>query len=262
MGKFDSSKTRVAAVFDQLYSRDPSGSTWLRAVVGLGSHADVVASLPPDPRLVHDHGRRWGDQEQSLPAPLALLEHLVRNVDPSRAESNDASENTRRKRAALAARHASTIDEAVTLLPSGRRGRDWFVLEGHSRPDAILETEDLVICIEGKRTEAATTSHTTWMGARSQLLRHMDAASECYPGKRIIGLLIVEGDGGADVVEPSVHWMRESDAQFTPQMLSESLPHRSDVERASFAAGILGVTTWQAVCQTTGLTWPPSADVD
>jgi hypothetical protein len=165
------------------------------------------------------------------------------------------------KRTALADRHTGTIDEALDFLRAGRRGREWFVLEGPSRPDALLEGPALVLCVEGKRTERHCTTETTWMKQRSQLVRHMDAAMERFPGKRVLGLLIVEGDGDEQAKTPSDFWVAECNAQYEQAMIDGSLPHRSNAQRKQISDGILGVTTWQAVCAEFGIAWPPAPDV-
>jgi hypothetical protein len=80
---------------------------------------------------------------------------------------------------------------------------------------------------------------------------------EKYPGKRILGLLIVEGDSQGAV---SPHWVNQCTAQYEQEMLNGSLPHRSVAERDILAAGILGVTTWQALCATTGVSFDDLPD--
>jgi hypothetical protein len=55
------------------------------------------------------------------------------------------------KRQALARQDADMIAEALRQLRAGRRGREWFVLEGASRPDATFEMPDAVLVIEGNR---------------------------------------------------------------------------------------------------------------
>lgn len=261
MGTKDSSKTRVVPVFTALLKRDETGASWLDALIALGSRKDVVATVPRGQRLVPKHKPYWGAKEARLPAPSVLLEHLVRHIDDAQvAVSKDRGE-VLSKRTALAHGHPETVAEALAALRDNKRGKKWFVLEGDSRPDAFLETADAVICIEGKRTEAGCTTHTTWMRCRSQLIRHMDAAREVYAGKRVLGLLIVEGNGGAEAVTPSQHWLAQSSAQYEEKMLKGSLPHRSEAERTVIANGILGVTTWQAVCAVNDLPWPPGADV-
>lgn len=255
MGQYDSSQTRVAPLFDALLARDASGHSWLDPLLALGSRSDIVATVPKGQRLVTNHGPRWGDFEAKLPAPAALLEHLVQNLDPGLVEASNDRGDTRRRRLALANRDLPTIELALGELQKGERGRRWFVLEGESRPDALLETADLVLCIEGKRTEACCTTHTSWMPRRSQLLRHMDAALEAFPEKRVFGMLIVEGNGGADACSPSDHWISECAAQYEQSMLDDSLPHRTAAERRRIADGVLGVTTWQAACTAVKYPW-------
>lgn len=261
MGSRDSSLTRVAPIFDRLYDGDPSGAAWLDALIALGSRSEAGAAVARGQRLVRDHGRRWGTAEIALPAPMALLTHLVSNVTPELVASSRNTGNTLERRRRLASGEKATIDEALSMLRAGKRGRRWYVLEGESKPDALLETADVVLCVEGKRTEGACTIKTRWMPARSQLLRHMDAAMDAFPGKQILGLLIVEGAGGAAARDPSDHWIAECRAQVASTMVESSLPHRSEPERNAVAHGVLGVTTWQAVCAATGIEWDSLLDV-
>lgn len=259
MGTKDSSRTRVAPVFDQLMAMDETGAAWLDRLIALGSRHDVSAHVPTGQRLVTNHPQRWGSTEASLPAPAELLEHLVQNLDPKRLATSTDTGTTLQKRTALAQRDPVVTAEALKALREGKRGRQWFVLEGESRPDALLEAQDVVLCIEGKRTEAGCTTETTWMELRSQLVRHMDAATEAYPNKRILGLLIVEGEGEPSTCSP--HWVAQSAAQYDDAMLRGSLPHRAPAERDRIAGGMLGVTTWQTVCSTFGIAWPPAPDL-
>jgi hypothetical protein len=163
------------------------------------------------------------------------------------------------KRRKLVAKDAATIAEALALLEQPLRPRTWYVLEGRSQPDAFLEAESVIIVIEGKRTERKATEVTTWMPRRSQMLRHMDAAWEIRGAKRILGLMIVEGDG-PNAVQPSNYWLSEANRQIDVESLSESLPHRPAGVRQQLADGFLGVTTWQAVCQVFSIQWPPFQD--
>jgi hypothetical protein len=261
MGHYNSSVTRVAPVFDALLSADATGALWLDGLIALGSRGREVKPPAVGQRLISGHGPRWGTDESSLSAPLSLLEHLVRTITTDQVEASGDTGDILRQRASLALRDPSVVSAALEALRAGNRGRDWFVLEGHSRPDALLETADTVIVLEGKRTERSCTSKTKWMGNRSQLIRHMDAAMEAYSSKRILGLLIVEGDGGRDAVMPTAHWLGESAMQTEHAMLDASLPHRSSTERSGIASNVLGVTTWQAVCAANRIPWPPYRDV-
>ncbi len=257
MGEFDSSKTRVVKVFNQLFTSDRSGATWLPALIGLGSRAGTVTPPKQPYRLAPGHAATWGRDECSLPAPKALLKHLVQVITPEQVAASGAKGETRSKRDALAQRDAATIQEAIAHIDAGHLGRKWWVLEGPSCPDATLEMPNAVIVIEGKRTEATTTSKTRWMEGRSQLVRHIDAAMERWPDKEVYGLLIVEGRGGAEAVSPSAEWKAASAAQTAPGLLNSSLPQRTEADRKLIANRDLGVTTWQAVCKEFGLAWPP-----
>jgi hypothetical protein len=266
LGKNNSSVSRVVPVFQRLYDRDPSGVSWLDGLLDLGSRTRKVGGFPRGRPLVPNHHVRWGRQEAALCAPVSLLEYLVRNITMAQVVRSSGSEDTLRRRRALALNHTRMVQEALAALQdrSNRQKRLWYVLEGASRPDAMLETDDFIVLVEGKRRERGCTTKTTWMPSRSQLLRHMDAAlgdvtANQLPVKQIYGLLIVEGEGN-DPCVPSKHWMDESAAQVCPQMLETSLPHRSDKQRSLLKSGVLGVTTWQAVCHANHIAWPPYRD--
>ena len=122
----------------------------------------------------------------------------------------------------------------------------WHILEGPSYPDVLLETPDALIVVEGKRTESAPTTHTTFMEGRHQIWRHIDAAWEVRGRRAVFGLFIVEGQGEAPEV-PAV-WTAAVASAKSDAVLASSFPHRSAVERSAIAQCLLGATTWQRVC--------------
>lgn len=261
MGIYDSSRTRVVPVFDALMDRDPGGRTWLLPLLHLGSRSagrlDEVATAA----LLPGHPRWWGKNERRLDPPKSLLRWLVANACAPASDALWGGPATRAKRERLVARDTETINEALRLLEtSAATFRKWYVLEGRSQPDACLEANTTLVVIEGKRTEHKATAVTTWMRSRSQMLRHMDAAWDIGGGKRVLGLMIVEGQGGADATTPNNHWLTQANDQVLAETLADSLPHRDPVERNQIADGFLGVTTWQRVCAAFGLSWPPCRD--
>ena len=259
MGRLDSSKTRVAPVFDRLFDCDPTGAVWLDRLIRLGTRASEVDLPSPIGELVPGHLQTWGEEERSLSPPLGLLEWLIENVTTDAVAKSVASEESRRKRLALAHRDPDVVQEALTRLRAGERGKRWFVLEGESCPDAYIETDSIILVVEGKRTERSTTSKTTFMQKRSQLIRHTDAAREVAGGRRVLGLLLVEGESPDPILVPK-RWSSASDEQLRPEFLVCSLPHRTAEERDIIAGGILGVATWQRVCQEFSIEWPPVED--
>ena len=77
MGKYDSSLTRVAPVFDRLCEMDKTGLSWLSKLLKLPKLSNHL------PRKIEDTSpiieARWGNKEKSLPAPRSLLRWLILN---------------------------------------------------------------------------------------------------------------------------------------------------------------------------------------
>lgn len=138
MGTYDSSRTRVAPVFDALMDREPSGQTW--SLLELGSRS--VGRLPNStkPALIPNHPRWWGNNERRLDPPQSLLRWLIANASAPASEGFWGGVGTRAKRERLVARDPEVIAEALRLLKSSSTFRKWYVLEGRSQPDALLET--------------------------------------------------------------------------------------------------------------------------
>jgi hypothetical protein len=146
-------------------------------------------------------------------------------------------------------RDADTLAGALQSLQERRpSARAWYVLEGPSQPDVYLDSAAAVIVVEGKRTETAPTTSTAWMRVRHQMLRHLDAAWEYRQGRRIYGLYIVEAQTGTSSTEPPYTWHEAVESTISGEVLRASLPHRTADERSQIASALLGVTTWQAVC--------------
>ena len=259
MGRRDSSKTRVAPVFDRLCHCDPTGTVWLDRLIRLGSRESEVDLPSCVGELVPGHPRWWGEDERHLSPALGLLEWLVQNITAEAVMESRTSEETSRMRLALARRDPDVVQEALTRLRDGEKGKAWFVLEGESCPDAYLETDSIVLVVEGKRIERTTTSKTTFMPKRSQLIRHMDAAWEVADGRRVLGLLLVEGESPDPMLVPE-QWSSASDEQLRPALLVPSLPHRTVEERDAIAGSVLGAATWQRVCEEFSIEWPTVED--
>lgn len=151
--------------------------------------------------------------------------NLVRNLAPP----TDGSEPDER-RARLIARDAGTIEEALSLLRTAGQGKMWQVLEGPTYPDAILETPDAVIVIEGKRTEAGPTTKTKWLAGRHQMWRHLDAAWEVRGPRQVFGFFLVEGLA-PDVTEVPLPWREAAALTVSESVIESSLPHRGLRER-------------------------------
>ena len=239
MGKYDSSRTRVAPIFNWLYSSDVSGVTWLPKLLGL---VGAKIKNPSSGKLTKAF---WWPREAALPAPRGLLNWLVEHCEEPRTSSALGSEVTALKRRSLLKRNKETVHDALTALATTPSAHAWYILEGPSCPDAYLETKDVIVLIEGKRTERHPTTRTSWMQERHQMLRHLDAAWDSRNGQQLIGLMIVEGIKGNSEVPPPWNGYRES--LNDEHILARSLPHRSPEERQAILGCFAGITTWKAV---------------
>jgi hypothetical protein len=246
VGIYNSSRTRVAPVFGRLQCIDPSGRSWLQPLLDLASTRDVrrpEAAVSSPLRVA-----RWWPKERRLPAPNSLLEWLVRNAATPAHPSAWGRRAVEAKRRRLVDRDSVTLEEALLSIERGPSGRAWYVLEGPSQPDVYLATDDLIVLIEGKRTEEGPVTSTHWMPVRHQMLRHLDAVWDIKEEKRVHGIFIVEADAGLPGRKPSAGWQYAVEAMISPEALERSLPHRKPEERAAISDTLLGVTTWQAVC--------------
>ncbi len=244
MGQYDSSRTRVVPIFTRLYCTDPTGRTWLQPLVELPTHPGrlraTVGSSPLSEAL-------WWPHEKRLSPPDNLLGWLIKNVKVPTVNEAWGGGEVRGKREALVRGDPAVIDEALKRLEKVREERDWAILEGPSQPDVFLETDEVVVVIEGKRTESGPTTTTTWMPVRHQMLRHLDGAWEIKGGRAVYGFFIVEEDSGRPGGILSA-WKDFGKATVSPETLAQSLPHRTPEEQGRIAEAFLGVTTWQAVC--------------
>ena len=143
------------------------------------------------------------------------------------------------------------MTEALSLLRHNPQGEGWHIFEGETQPDVYIETSNLVVAIEGKRTEREPTTNTTWMIGRHQMLRHIDCAWEARGKKQVVGFFIVQGEGGKE--EVPAKWQEFAKNTIGAEALACSLPHRGPEEQREIAACFTGVTTWERVCREFGI---------
>jgi hypothetical protein len=247
VGIYDSSRTRVAPVFGRLQCLDPSGRLWLQGLLELAN----TRKLPrPEAGSARLRVAKWWPREARLAAPPGLLRWLLENAEePRNAAAWGRRPEVMANRRRVVDRDADTLAGALQSLQERRPSpRAWYVLEGPSQPDVYLDSAETVIVVEGKRTETGPATSTAWMRVRHQMLRHLDAAWELRQGRRIYGLYIVEAEPGTTSVDAPSAWKEAVELTISDEVLKASLPHRSPDERSQIASALLGVTTWQAVC--------------
>jgi len=250
----DSSLTRVKPVFDHLLRTDQSGSSWLARLLSLPVEGNVL-SLPVGCSFtIKDHG--WGSNEKKIDAPVSLLSWLIRH--PRKPMSGILSSDPIKAKKRQQWLEGSPVRriEALKLLRYNPNNENWHVFEGQTQPDVFIETDDLVVVIEGKRTEQTPTTKTKWMAGRHQMLRHLDCAQEIRGNKYLVGFFIVEGEGMS--TEVPAKWLEYARDTIKPDAVLSSLPNRGPEEQKDITSAFIGVTTWQRVCKEfcdLGLNW-------
>ena len=239
-GKFDSSLTRVVPVFERLKAR---GGDWVRALLhsATGGHPDAKIENSLD--LSFQRGF-WGNKEQGLRPPAALLTWLVTN--PHRLRERVSANADRQK---LLACEPEAIAKACRLLAEQPASRAWYVFERYTYPDAVIYTPDAIVVVEGKRTEAGPTVNTSWLAGRHQIWRHIDAAWEIREKRHVYGLFLVESVAGG---VPTV-WRDAAANTVRDDVLASSLPHRTQGEADEVSRCFLGACDWQSLCTQAGL---------
>ena len=241
MGRHDSSRTRVAPVFNWLQCWDPSGEAWLLPLLELAIGHRAIA-LPEKSSPLRE--ARWWPREAKLPAHIDLLRWLIENCEePDLQEAWGKAKTTQEYRRALVGKEPEKVAHALRELRKGRLGKAPHVLEGPTQPDALLGTDELLVVIEGKRDEAVPTTATWWMRTRHQMLRHLDGAWDQCRGRRLFGLMIIDQHRAKEKA-----WQKYPDTLRSEAVLEASLPHRLPEDRSALASAFLGIITWQEVC--------------
>ena len=261
MGEKDSTVTRVWPVFDSLFHKDPTGETWLSKLLSLGSiQNEAVRREIENPGCLLAELARFG---RALPGPLKkllgpgraatlepirnafeieippvkeflrwLLEHpeaMQWPVERGGGERIFSGEMQSNREALLAGNQAVQANALQELERGGTANaqRAWWAFEGFASVDCLLETDKLLVLIEGIRTEAVPSS-TDWFPQRNKVVRYLESARNRAAGKKNYAVLVC--------AEKAI---RISDA-----MWKESLPHLAETERAEVQAHFLGFVTW------------------
>ena len=259
MGRKDSSLTRVQPVFNALLDLDPEGKTWLDRLLRMaaatreapvGRRRDAGSLVPAKtPPGTARHGVVF---ERRVPPPTAFLRWLLRHpqrmtvADAERFGSKSASIIRWRRKLFSGSpeeRAEATAEGLRALEQKGACGstRQWWAFEGFSYIDCCLTAENLVLFVEGKRTEEVSSS-TCCFSERSQLWRNVETASEFSKEKDFAVILAVETpeDGRTALTKAAAD-------------LRDSYPHLDEPDREFLAQHLLGFVTWRQVVDEFGL---------
>jgi len=127
-------------------------------------------------------------------------------------------------------------------------GKKWYILEGATRPDVYIKTNQFYLIVEGKRTEGRPEWGTKWDSNRHQIVRHIE------------GLRVRREDEGSSLPIYGMFIAREKDRPAfdiyaDAQPFIDSLPHICDENNAirnrryfdEIKDAYLGMISWGAL---------------
>jgi hypothetical protein len=122
----------------------------------------------------------------------------------------------------------------LATVGAAKSRRKWWAFEGFTSVDCRLETEALLLLIEGKRTEPVSDS-TAWFPGRNQVIRNLEGAQAeaLAVGRKNFAVLLC---GETAIELPEEAW-------------TSSLPHLSPSEIKNIKSHYLGCATWSAIAQ-------------
>jgi len=245
---YNSSNTRVEPAFD-LIRREQSWQKFFDLVRkksqgGVSGCCTLPIWMGADMDVDVRYGAKDSESggEMALAPQKDLLLWLVDNIGKS-DDLNPVKADAGKERCELSERNVKRIKEARDTIvqcaqaieqsaKEGKYPRSWCVLEGATKPDVYIKTDNFILLIEGKRTEAGFTRHTTWMKRRDQMIRHMDS---CYPLEGsprlpVFGLYIVSDENDPVFVSGKRRfpkWETRIGWYHNLENWKRSLPHRT-----------------------------------
>jgi len=268
-GYFNSAITRIRPAFRMLFRKDMTGTSWVPEILKLADkNAQYASQLAKDPGRIYPPLLRKRDYpdailkeygidvirleecfEKSLPPPKRFLQWLIQNPSKMSWPKIDLlieNQEILIYREKLFGQHGKaiqqeTMDRALRELHEYgvMESKDkWWAFEGFTEIDCYLETDRLILLIEGKRKEPLANS-TAWYRGRNQLLRNLEVAREACGDKDFVVVVISESR-----IDP-----------ITPQVIERGLPHFSVEERKELIGHYVGNMLWRDFCKATDISY-------
>ncbi|MBM3275907.1 MAG: hypothetical protein FJZ00_12195, partial [Candidatus Sericytochromatia bacterium] len=181
------------------------------------------------------------------PPSFSFLDWSIRNPDrlewPKGRAGEFGAETAEWRRRLI----NGTPDERVQAMEEGLQAlndrgvegssQQPWAFEGWTSVDCCLETDRLIVFIEGKREEGLSVS-TAWFPDRNQLVRNLEVIGQLRPEKAGFVLLLTEETA------PDVPGREDVPA---------SAPHLNSGQHDQLWARYLGQATWLELCDQVGI---------
>lgn len=245
MGIRDSSLTRVKPLFDFI----GSDAEKLNQLLGL------FKSNIPEIKKNSIIEIRYGDNEKEIPPPRSLLIWMLQNLKELNEVKNfgvdSVNSETYQKRKDLFSGDKKTVDDAIQIIQSKTKlpDRAWYIFEGKTHPDILIETKDSIFIGEAKRTEKDITTTTKWLNKRDQLIRHIDSVLD--QPKKIYSFYILDKNEYL-----KGHYRERMELYSKKEYYQENLRHRDDSSIEKAMKSFIGFIFWDDIAEYFKLEFP------
>jgi len=123
----------------------------------------------------------------------------------------------------------------------------WWSFEGITYVDCTLITSEVVVFIEGKRTELGPSKNILWYPHRNQILRNLECAFEFIKNtnKKFFVLLITKKIDEYD--KNDAKRKEQIEKTIDPETIKNSFPHLTENQIDRLLEHYLGATNWQDI---------------
>ena len=252
----DPQSARVRPFFEALFTRDPSGGSWLPQLLEAAPYGDArlgdLAQSPGwlvTPLAVRGATGRLACFDYPAHPPKELLRWFIDHPGQLRwVEAPGVSADAIRLRRALVldeplGAQVRAQDRARDLLVSrSAYAREWWRFEEPVVLDCVLITPRLVVTVTAKDKDKEGLCPTTpWYPQRTDLIRGLEAARQMSGGRRWASLLISERP------------VAEATDAALARSLPDGAPQLDDEQRAELQQAFLGNLTWERAAEAVAL---------
>ena len=243
MGEKNSTETRVKPLFDFI----DSDINKLNQLLGM---FDKNQKIEKDSliKIQYKDGKN-GEKEERLPPSKSLLIWMLKNLNELNKEKNYDTKSISKETV------EKTLDEAIRKINSSSKlpNQAWYIFEGVSSPDIFIETTNSIYVGEGKRTEPNTTTNTTWLKQRDQLIRYIDSLLD--QPKNIYSFYILEKETYLKRAYAESMKLYSSKDYF-----NQNLRHRDEVEILRAFNSYIGFLFWEDIADYFKISFPDFPD--
>jgi hypothetical protein len=245
-GLKDSSKTRVQPVFGAALERDHTGADWLPRLLQMAGAERALGSIARDPGPLSRELLKPSTSKKSPSACFEVQVHpdrrllawCVEHPQSLRLPGESAKSSDQKRRALISddptgSRTAAQEEARLAVAQKPLHASTWCRFERSTEVDCVLSTDRLVLCLEGKRLERHSRK-TTWLAARNQVARNLEAAWRIAVIHRAFAVLVCVEHTGDPVADPD----------YVREHLASASPHLFPAERDALADAYLGQLTW------------------